>query len=112
MGLMAGMIPLSFAFIIIPMVPVNESPSRSAILRALMSSRMSVLSGVSNAKAMALDSPLSICNSSSCCLDLSLTEVISTHSGSVSPNSKLYQQLWLRAHKHLSKVQVRQYLKE
>jgi len=57
---MLGIIPRNLAFTIIPIVPVYVMPSLAATLRALMSSSISMLSGFSKAKAIALDSPLSI----------------------------------------------------
>jgi len=50
------MIPLNLTLTITPIVPVKFKPNWFAILRALKSSRITVQSGVSNAKAIALDS--------------------------------------------------------
>lgn len=86
-GFIDVIIPFSFALIITPSVPVIRIPSFSAIFRALLSSNMIRQSGVSNARVIALDSPLSICISNICCLYLSVTFLISTHSGKVSPYS-------------------------
>ena len=55
------MIPSSFALIIIPSVPVIDKPSLAAIFLALISSKISKELEFYSAKAIALDSPLSIC---------------------------------------------------
>lgn len=82
-GLIEGIMLFNLALIITPIVPVNGILSCCAIFRALKSSNIKVLFGNSKAKAIALDSPLSICNSRSRCLDLSEKFSIITQSGNV-----------------------------